>query len=84
MNTTPDPQDNEATEEDRRLRGSDLEGAERPDSVEHAAYLKTRKPDAELRLEGEKDDLYDDGLEIEEDDETLAGTRGGGSAGAKG
>ncbi len=72
-----------ANENEQRLRGEGLAGAERDDSVDHTAHLKGRNPDTELRLDGEKDDLYDDGLDIEEDTESLAGTRGS-AAGAKG
>ena len=61
---------------ERRLRGGALEGSEQSDAVDHDAYEKTRDPDTELRVEGEKDTLYEDGLDIEEDSETLAGTRG--------
>lgn len=50
------------TAADRRLRDEE--------------YEKTRNPDTELRLDGEKDSLYDDGLDIDEDTDTLAGTRG--------
>ena len=59
-----------------RLRGTELGGAEQKDAVDHAAYAKTRKRDTELHLDDEKDTLYDDGLDIEDDSETLAGTRG--------
>jgi hypothetical protein len=49
------------------LRGSALDGAEQKKSVAHAAFEKTTNPDATLRLDGEEDTLYDDGLEIEDD-----------------
>jgi hypothetical protein len=64
------------TAEERRLRGSALEGAEQRDAVNHAAYEKRRNPDTELRVDGEKDSLYSDGLDIEPEPEPLAGTRG--------
>lgn len=83
MNTTGRP--DEGVDDEERLRGSELQGPDRPEAVDHAAYLKKRNPDAELRLDAEKDDdLYTDGLDIQGDDSTLPGTRGGGSAGAKG
>jgi len=59
-----------------RLRGKDLKGAEQPDAADHEEYLKKRNPDAELRLDGESDALYDDGIEVEDDSETLADTHG--------
>lgn len=82
--TTPDDADDADDADERRLRGRDLEGAERDDSVEHETYRKKRNPDTELRLDGEKDDLYNDGLDIDEETDPLAGTSGGGTAGAKG
>ena len=69
---------------ERHLRGAELEGPERDDAVDHEAHLKRRNPDGELRLDGEKDDLYDDGLDIDETVEPPPGARGGGGAGAKG
>ncbi len=62
--------------EERRLHGTELEGSEQKDSVDHVEYAKKRNPDAELHLDGEKDTLYQDGLDIEDDSETLADTRG--------
>jgi hypothetical protein len=59
-----------------RLRGSNLGGAEQKDAVDHATYAKNRNPDAELHLDDEKDTLLDDGLDIEDDSDTRAGTRG--------
>lgn len=64
------------TADERRLRGGALKGSERKDAADHSAYEKTRNPDTELRVDGEKDTLYSDGLDIEDDSETLAGTRG--------
>ena len=63
-----------------RLRGSAIEGADQKTSPDHVEYEKGRDPDAELRLDGEGDTLYDDGLDLEDDDsEDLAGTRGNSS-----
>jgi len=61
------------TNEDR-LRGKELEGSDQPEAVDHAEYAKTRKPDTELRLDNEPDTLYEDGLDVEDDSETLADT----------
>jgi len=77
----PDPESSD-TDSERRLRGGDLGGSEKKRSVDHMEYEKRRDPDTELRLGDEEDTLYDDGLDIEQDDETLAGTRGS-SSGAK-
>jgi hypothetical protein len=68
--------DNRAISGERRLRGADLGGPETKRAVDHEDYEKERDTDAELRLNDEKDSLYDDGLDIEDDDATLAGTRG--------
>ncbi|HLW24465.1 MAG TPA: hypothetical protein VKT22_08920 [Steroidobacteraceae bacterium] len=75
--TTPD------LEQERHLRGPDLEGPEQDDAVDHESHLKQRNPDTEIRLDGEKDDLYDDGIDVDESTEPPAGTRGN-AAGAKG
>jgi hypothetical protein len=68
--------DNPATSGERRLRGEALGGSETQPAVDHEDYEKQRNTDTELRLNEEKDSLYDDGLDIEEDDSPLAGTRG--------
>ncbi len=34
------------------------------------------RPDVELHLNGEDDSLYDDGLDVDHEDDGLAGTRG--------
>jgi hypothetical protein len=61
---------------ERRLRGGKLEGAETKKAADHMSYEKRRNPDTELHLDDEPDTLYDDGLDIEDDDpDTLAGTR---------
>ena len=61
---------------DTRLRGKDLNGSEQVEAVDHVEFAKKRKPDAELHLDGEKDTLYNDGLDVEDDSLTLADTRG--------
>jgi hypothetical protein len=75
---TDRPEGNDpSTAAERRLRGVKLEGSEQKSAADHTDYEKTRDPDTELRLDGEKDALYDDGLDIGGDDEdALAGTRG--------
>lgn len=80
---TPKDSKDSPTAAERRLRGNSLDGAENKTAVDHDAYEKRRNPDTELRLDGEEDTLYDDGLDTGEDDpDTLAGTRGK-SAGIK-
>jgi hypothetical protein len=59
-----------------RLRGGPLGGAELKSAVTHSVYERARNPNTELHLDGEKDTLYNDGLDIEDDSDTLAGTRG--------
>jgi hypothetical protein len=71
--------DSPATSGERRLRGDDLGGSEKKRAVDHTDYEKQRDPDTELRVNDEEDSLYDDGLDIEEDDSPLAGTRGSSS-----
>jgi hypothetical protein len=74
---TPKDSEDSATAAERRLRGSALEGADGKSAADHDAYEKRRNPDTELRLDGEEDTLYDDGLDTGDDDpDTLAGTRG--------
>jgi hypothetical protein len=58
------------------LRGSALDGAEQKKSVAHTAFEKTRNTDTILRLDGEEDTLYDDGLEIDDDPAPLTGKDG--------
>jgi hypothetical protein len=59
-----------------RLRGKNLDGSEQPDAVDHTAYKEKRNPDTELNLDNEDDSLYEDGLDVEDDSETLYGTKG--------
>jgi hypothetical protein len=76
-NSPSDDQPKSDTAAESRLRGKDLAGSERKNAPDHAAYEKARNPDTELHLDGEDDSLYNDGLDLEDDDdETLAGTRG--------
>jgi hypothetical protein len=78
MGNTDTPKDNKdpATAGERRLRGTELEGAENKSAADHDKYEKRRNPDTELRLDGEEDTLYDDGLDThDEDPDNYAGTR---------
>ena len=54
-----------------KLRGGALDGSERERAVDHTAYTKGRNPDTVLRVDDEKDTLYEDGLEVEDDTPTL-------------
>jgi hypothetical protein len=67
-----------------RFRGDALGGAEQKSSVDHADYEESRNPDAELRLDGEDDSLYSDGLDVRDDTESYAGTDGDAPKGLKG
>ena len=67
-----------------RLRGAGLHGAEQRSSVEHGEYEASRTPDAELRLDGEDESLYSDGLDVGDDSESWAGTDGDAPKGIKG
>lgn len=80
---TPAPVPSAADDDELRLRGAELEGPDREDAVDHVSYLQRRNPDTELRLDGERDDLREDGLELDDSAGALAGTSVG-TAGAKG
>jgi hypothetical protein len=58
------------------LRGAALRGPEQKKSVDHVEFDKKRNTDTTLRLDGEEDTLYDDGLEIEDDSPPLTGKDG--------
>jgi hypothetical protein len=61
---------------DRKLRGIALKGSEQKAAADHVEYEMGRNPDTELHLDGEADTLYSDGIDVEEDFDTLAGTHG--------
>jgi hypothetical protein len=58
-----------------KLRGVALDGSERQRAVDNPAYEKARDPDAVVRVDNEKDSLYTDGLELENDLPVLGNTR---------
>jgi hypothetical protein len=72
------PADGEA-----ELRGAEL-GSQQISAVDQLTRARGRNPDVSLRLDGEKDTLYSDGLEIDSDGGTLAGTDGTSLGGVKG
>jgi hypothetical protein len=70
---------NEKTDEDskageRTLRGDALDGPEQKRAADHTAYQGKRNPDGVVRVDGEKDTLYKDGLDVEDDDSPPMGT----------
>jgi len=68
--------DSPATAAERKIRGGALDGSDQKDAADHTDYDKARDPDTAVRVDGEKDSLYNDGLDVEDDSEPLAGTRG--------
>ena len=64
------------TAAESNLRGAALSGSDRKKAVDHVAYEKTRNTDTTLRLDGEEDTLYEDGLEIEDHTGPLTGKDG--------
>ena len=56
------------------LRGINLNGSDQQSAVDHSEYVEARGVDTELRLDAESDSLYDDGIDIEADFDTWAGT----------
>jgi hypothetical protein len=64
------------TAAESNLRGDKLSGVDRKNAVDHVAYEKARNTDTTLRLNGEKDTLYDDGLDVEDSSAPLTGIAG--------
>ncbi|HEX3912405.1 MAG TPA: hypothetical protein VHW71_02760 [Steroidobacteraceae bacterium] len=58
------------------LRGEALDGSERRKAADHTAFEKSRNTDSTLRLDGEEDTLYEDGLEVEDGSGPLTGKDG--------
>ena len=75
-NNSPKDGRSPATAAERKIRGGALEGSDQKSAPDHADFEKKRNPDTALHVDGEEDSLYSDGLDIEEDTDTLAGTRG--------
>jgi hypothetical protein len=74
----PTAGDNEAGE--RRLEGSELNGSAQQNPATGAEEENECDTDSELHLDGDAavkaDTLYRDGVDLDEDYDTLAGTRG--------
>lgn len=58
------------------LRGRALDGSEQKTAVDHTSSGKKRNTDTTLRLDGEADTLYEDGLELEDGSGPLTGKDG--------
>jgi hypothetical protein len=63
-------------DKDSKLRGPNVRGADQVDAVDHVEYAEKRNPDTEVHLDAEKDSLYADGLDVEDESLTLADTKG--------
>jgi hypothetical protein len=59
-----------------KLRGRALDGSEQKKAVDHTASDQSRNTDSTLRLDGEEDTLYEDGLDLEDDSGPLTGKDG--------
>jgi hypothetical protein len=59
---------------EQTLRGDALDGPEQKRAADHTAYQGKRKPDRVVRVDGEADTLYQDGLDLEEDTSPPMGT----------
>ena len=64
------------TAAESNLRGAALSGSDRKNAVDHVAYEKKLNTDSTLRLDGEEDTLYEDGLELEDHSGPLTGKDG--------
>jgi hypothetical protein len=64
------------SDQERALRGRNLDGGDQLDAVDHVTHEKKRNPDTELRLDDEKDTLEHDGVDVKDDSLTLADTKG--------
>jgi hypothetical protein len=59
---------------EQTLRGDALEGPEQKRAADHTAYQGKLNPDRVVRVDGEKDTLYKDGLDVEDEDSPPMGT----------
>jgi hypothetical protein len=75
-NTDNDPADAIDPSGENKLRGEALAGSEQKRAADHSTYEKKRNPDTVLRLNGEEDTLYNDGLDVDESAPALIVTPG--------
>ncbi|MEP6547353.1 MAG: hypothetical protein ABJD53_07780 [Gammaproteobacteria bacterium] len=65
------PTDRDAADADKsgesELRGTALDGPEQKRAAGHTVYEKGHNPDTVLRVNDEKDTLFTDGLEVDND-----------------
>ena len=59
-----------------KLRGKDLDGSEQPEAADHTQFAKRSSTDKVVRTDGEKDSLYEDGIELDDDSSPLTGVNG--------
>ena len=79
MGNDNSPADDRSTSDsagERKLRGVALNGPEQKAAADHVEFETGRNPDTELHVDGKADTLYSDGIDLEEDFDTLAGTDG--------
>jgi hypothetical protein len=79
-NTDNDRVDNADDAGETNLRGESIAGSERKRAADHSAYQQKRNPDNVVRVDGEEDTLYSDGLELEDGTPPM-GTTGGDTGG---
>jgi hypothetical protein len=58
------------------LRPAELDSTDAPEAHDPLAQAKQPKPGEELHLDDEQDTLFEDGLEVDDESLTLAGTQG--------
>jgi hypothetical protein len=59
-----------------QIRGRDLKGSERDQAADHVDSAQRRKADSVIRTDGEKDTLYEDGIELDDDSDPLTAING--------
>jgi hypothetical protein len=59
-----------------RIRGRALEGSEREQAADHLEFQRRSQTDKTIRTDDEKDTLYEDGLELDDDSDPLTGING--------
>jgi hypothetical protein len=59
-----------------KIRGKDLAGSEQPAAADHVQNAKRTNTDKVVRTDGEKDSLYEDGIELDDGSSPLTGVNG--------